>query len=50
MAAQVFHDWELVGARVVVRMPGGDALVELGETVSLTGPATHIADIEVPDA
>lgn len=49
VAAQRFHDWQLVGPKVVVRMPGGDALVELGDPVTLTGPATHIADIEVPD-
>jgi diaminopimelate epimerase len=50
VAAKVFLDWGLVGPRVVVRMPGGDALVEVGARVELTGPATHIADIEVPDA
>ena len=50
VAAQVFHDWNLVGPKVVVRMPGGDALVDLRGPVTLTGPATHIADIEVPDA
>ena len=50
VAAQVFHDWDLVGQKVVVRMPGGDALVDLRGPVTLTGPATHIADFEVPDA
>jgi hypothetical protein len=50
VAAQIFHDWELVGPHVVVRMPGGDALVDLAGPVTLTGPSTHIADIEVPDA
>ncbi|MEQ8840370.1 MAG: diaminopimelate epimerase [Acidimicrobiales bacterium] len=50
VAAQIFHNWELVGPKVVVRMPGGDALVDLGGPVTLTGPATHIADFEVPDA
>jgi diaminopimelate epimerase len=50
VAAKVFHGWGLIGPKVVVRMPGGDALVDLGGPVTLTGPSTHIADIEVPDA
>jgi len=50
VSAQIFHDWDLVGPKVVVRMPGGDALVDLQGPVTLTGPATHIADFEVPDA
>jgi diaminopimelate epimerase len=45
-AAWAAHGWGLVGDRVTVRMPGGDAEVELGETVHLTGPAVHVADIE----
>jgi diaminopimelate epimerase len=50
VAAEIFHQWGLVGPKVVVRMPGGDALVDLTGPVTLTGPATHIGDIEVPDA
>ena len=50
VAAQIFHTWDLVGPKVVVRMPGGDALVDLRGPVTLTGPATHIANIEVTDA
>jgi diaminopimelate epimerase len=50
VAAQIFNRWDLVGSKVVVRMPGGDALVDLGGPLTLTGPATHIADIEVPNA
>lgn len=50
VAARVFHDWGLVGPKVVVRMPGGDALVDLSGPLTLTGPATHVADVEVPDA
>ncbi|MEM7140573.1 MAG: diaminopimelate epimerase [Actinomycetota bacterium] len=50
VSAQLFHNWDLVGPKVVVRMPGGDALVDLRGPLTLTGPATHIADIEVPDA
>jgi len=32
-----------------VRMPGGDALVDVGDPTTLTGPATHVADLLVPD-
>lgn len=49
VAAHVFRHWDLVGPKVVVRMPGGDALVDLAGPVTLTGPATHVADIEVRD-
>ncbi len=58
-AAAVARRWGLVGRRVVVRMPGGE--VEVGvpapadgeadgadESVTLRGPAVHVADIEVP--
>ena len=48
--AQRFRNWDLVGPKVVVLMPGGDALVDLAGPLTLTGPATHIADFEVPDA
>jgi len=30
-------------------MPGGEALVDVSEPVTLTGPATHVADLEVAD-
>lgn len=49
VAADIFHRWGLVGSRVVVRMPGGDALVQLGTPATLTGPSTHVADFEVGD-
>jgi len=49
VSASLFRDWGLVGNKVVVRMPGGDALVDLSGPVTLTGPATHVADIEVPN-
>ncbi len=42
------HDWGLVGDRVAVHMPGGDAVVRIdGDGVVLGGPAVFIADIEV---
>ncbi len=48
VSADIFHRWGLIGPKSVVRMPGGDALVDLSGPVTLTGPATHVADIEVP--
>ncbi len=50
VSAEIFHRWGLVGPKVVVRMPGGEALVDLSGPVTLTGPATHVADLEIPDA
>jgi len=49
-AAHVAHAWGLVGERVRVDMPGGSAEVELGSSITLIGPATHVATIEIPDA
>lgn len=47
-AAAALHEWGLVGPRVVVHQPGGDAEVEVGpETVVLTGPAEYVARVEV---
>ena len=48
VSADVFHRWGLVGTRVRVRMPGGDAHVQLSGPLTLTGPATHVADLLVP--
>jgi diaminopimelate epimerase len=48
-AAAAAARWGLVGEQVTVRMPGGAVDVALGDgAVTLTGPATHIADLEVP--
>jgi len=47
-AASAAHDWGVVGERVRVRMPGGEVDVALGASVTLSGPATFVADIEVP--
>ncbi|MDQ3679678.1 MAG: diaminopimelate epimerase [Actinomycetota bacterium] len=47
-AAAATHDWGLVGPRVVVHQPGGAVQVSVGPgTVVLTGPAQHVARIEV---
>jgi diaminopimelate epimerase len=48
-AAFAAHQWGLVEPEVSVTMPGGPARVTLGDTITLTGPAVHIADVEVPD-
>lgn len=45
-AAWAAHRWGLVGDRVEVDMPGGSAEVALGETITLIGPASHIATVE----
>lgn len=46
-AAAAAHQWGLVGPRVVVHQPGGDAEVEVRpDTVILTGPATRVARVE----
>jgi diaminopimelate epimerase len=48
-AVAAAYDLGLVGTRVVVYQPGGPAVVELfDETITLTGPAAHVASIEVP--
>ena len=36
-----------VGACVVVHVPGGDLVVELGDTIRLGGPVVHVFDVEV---
>ena len=48
VAAVAAHRWGLVGEHVVVRMPGGDATVEVGERVRLIGPATFVGEVIVP--
>jgi diaminopimelate epimerase len=49
-AAAAAAAWGFVSAEreILVHMPGGDAKVQLGEEVVLTGPATFIADVVVP--
>ena len=45
--ARAAHDWNLVGSRVTVHMPGGDVIVDVGENMTLHSPAVHIANVEV---
>ena len=47
-AAHAARAWGLVGDRVTVRMPGGEALVELeGDEATLVGPSVAVATVEV---
>jgi diaminopimelate epimerase len=46
-AAAAAHRRGLVGARVVVHVPGGDLVVDLGDTVRLGGPVVHVFDVTV---
>ncbi|MEE9415093.1 MAG: diaminopimelate epimerase [Acidimicrobiales bacterium] len=45
-AATRAHEWGLVGERVTVHMPGGDAVVEVGNPVRLLGPSVFVATVE----
>ena len=45
-AAHAAHGWGLTGTIVLVAMPGGDVMVELGDTAVLTGPAVFIAAVD----
>lgn len=46
--ARAAHDWGLTSTEVAIHMPGGDVAVTVAEPMILRGPATHIADVEVP--
>jgi diaminopimelate epimerase len=48
-AAHAAHEWGLVGDRVTVHLPGGDVQVAVGDTLTLSGPAVHVADCLVED-
>ncbi|CAA9259169.1 MAG: Diaminopimelate epimerase [uncultured Acidimicrobiales bacterium] len=48
-AAAAAFVWGKVGRHVTVKQPGGNATVRLeGDTIILSGPADHIATVEVP--
>jgi diaminopimelate epimerase len=46
-AAAVAHRRGLVGDRVLVKVAGGELVVELGDTVRLGGPVVHVFDVEL---
>ena len=50
VAAAVAHRRGLVARHVTVQMPGGFLDVELGTTVRLGGPVTHVFDVDVDEA
>ncbi len=45
--AAVAHRRGLVGDHVTVHVPGGDLVVELGDTIRLGGPVVHVFDVTV---
>ena len=49
-SAAVAHRRDLVGPRVTVRVPGGDLVVEVGDTIRLGGPVVHVFDVDVDPA
>ncbi len=46
-AAAAAHRRGLVGDRVTVQVPGGELVVELGDTATLGGPVVHVFDVDV---
>lgn len=46
-AAAVAHRRGLVGTRTTVTVPGGELVVELGETTRLGGPVAHVFDVDI---
>jgi diaminopimelate epimerase len=46
-SAAVAHRRKLVGARAIVHVPGGDLVVELGDTLRVGGPVAHVFDVDV---
>ncbi|HZT65843.1 MAG TPA: diaminopimelate epimerase [Acidimicrobiales bacterium] len=46
-AAAALHQWGLVGARPVVRNPGGDVTVTLGDEPVLSGPSQFVCTVEM---
>jgi diaminopimelate epimerase len=49
-AAAVAHRRDLVGNTVIVRVPGGNLTVEIGDTIRLGGPVVHVFDVDVDPA
>jgi len=48
VVAYAANRWGLVGERVKVTMPGGVAEVEVGPTMTLHGPSTFVANVDIP--
>ena len=45
-SAAAAYQWGLCGSQVTVRQPGGPAVVEIGDTITMTVPVVHIATID----
>ena len=48
-AAAVAHRRDLVGPLVTVHVPGGDLVVEVGDTIRLGGPVVHVFSVDVDE-
>ena len=48
VVAYAANRWGLAGERVTVTMPGGFAEVEVGPTMTLHGPSTFVASVDIP--
>ena len=48
LSEAIVEPWGLAGDRVEVAMPGGGAVVHLGDGVRLTGPATFVGEVTTP--
>ena len=48
--ATLANRWGLVGDKVTVRMPGGNATVEVGDHAFLTGPAEMVGTVELNES
>jgi len=46
-SAMAANQWGIVGTEVEVSMPGGTVNVTLGDTVTLSGTATYVAEVRV---
>ncbi len=48
VVAHAANRWGIVGERATIHMPGGDAVVEVGASMTLHGPSTFVANVEIP--
>jgi diaminopimelate epimerase len=46
-SAAVAHRRGLVGEHVAVQVPGGELVVDIGDTIRLGGPVEHVFDVDV---
>ncbi|HEX4822456.1 MAG TPA: diaminopimelate epimerase [Acidimicrobiales bacterium] len=44
--AAAAHQWGLCDTRVTIRQPGGPAVIELADSITMTVPVVHVATIE----